>query len=147
MEDNKNIDARIERLIQLAKKHGLSSLSVEDEESAISFEIAGRVSPTEVTKSTTETKVMNSPETDSAETEEGSYVLAPFNGTFYNSPSPESSAFVKEGGRVSNGDVLCIIEAMKVMNEIQTETDGVIKKILKENGHPVEKGEPLFLIA
>ena len=75
-----------------------------------------------------------------------STVTSPIVGTFYRSPSPETPVFVEAGMRVKKGEVLCIIEAMKLMNEIESEVDGVIVRILVENGHPVEYGEPLFLI-
>ena len=67
-------------------------------------------------------------------------------GTFYRSSSPDASPFVEVGATVSIGDTLCIIEAMKLLNEIESDHAGVIKKILVENGQPVEYGEPLFVI-
>jgi acetyl-CoA carboxylase biotin carboxyl carrier protein len=67
-------------------------------------------------------------------------------GTFYISPSPQSEPYVKEGQRVSKGDILCIVEAMKLMNEIESEFSGKVISVLVENGQPVEYGEPLFLI-
>ena len=73
-------------------------------------------------------------------------ILSPFVGTFYRSPSPESDVYVKEGVSVKPGDVLCIVEAMKLMNEIQSEYAGKILSILVENGQPVEFGEPLFIV-
>lgn len=73
-------------------------------------------------------------------------VTSPIVGTFYRTPSPESDAFVEIGTRVKKGQVLCIIEAMKLMNEIESEVDGVVVRALVENGNPVEYGEPLFLI-
>jgi acetyl-CoA carboxylase biotin carboxyl carrier protein len=76
----------------------------------------------------------------------GREVNSPIVGTFYRSPSPESEPFVKVGDRVAVGDVLCIIEAMKVMNEIKAETTGVVRKILVENATSVEFGQPLFLV-
>jgi acetyl-CoA carboxylase biotin carboxyl carrier protein len=73
-------------------------------------------------------------------------IPSPIVGTFYRSPTPESPPFVDIGTRVRKGQVLCILEAMKLMNEIESEVDGVITRILVENAHPVEYGEPLFLI-
>jgi len=73
-------------------------------------------------------------------------VTAPLVGTFYRSPSPDAPFFVEVGDKVSKGQVLCIIEAMKLMNEIESDADGVVARILVENAHPVEYGEPLFLI-
>lgn len=72
--------------------------------------------------------------------------LSPMIGTFYASPSPDADPFATEGSRVSDDSVICIIEAMKVMNEIKAETSGEIVEVLVENGEPVEFGQPLFLI-
>jgi acetyl-CoA carboxylase biotin carboxyl carrier protein len=65
-------------------------------------------------------------------------------GTFYRAPSPEAPAYVDVGDRVRKGQTLCILEAMKLMNEIESEQDGVVRAILAENGEPVEYGQPLF---
>ncbi len=73
-------------------------------------------------------------------------VTSPIVGTFYRSSSPEAEPFAETGTRVKKGQILCIIEAMKLMNEIESEIDGVVVRILVENGHPVEYGEPLFLL-
>lgn len=73
-------------------------------------------------------------------------ITSPIVGTFYMAPSPEAAPFVEIGSRVKKGQVLCIVEAMKLMNEIESESDGTIIKVLVENGQPVEYGEPLFLI-
>jgi acetyl-CoA carboxylase biotin carboxyl carrier protein len=79
--------------------------------------------------------------------EEGHAVNSPMVGTFYRSASPDSKAFVEVGDTVAVGDTLCIIEAMKLLNEIESDKAGVIKKILVDNGMAVEYGEPLFIIA
>jgi acetyl-CoA carboxylase biotin carboxyl carrier protein len=68
-------------------------------------------------------------------------------GTFYRSPSPDAKSFVEVGDTVNVGDTLCIIEAMKLLNEIESDKAGVVKKILVDNGQAVEYGEPLFIIA
>jgi acetyl-CoA carboxylase biotin carboxyl carrier protein len=73
-------------------------------------------------------------------------VASPIVGTFYRAPAPDAAPFVEAGTKVKKGQVLCVIEAMKLMNEIESEVDGVIARILVENGHPVEYSEPLFLI-
>jgi acetyl-CoA carboxylase biotin carboxyl carrier protein len=78
--------------------------------------------------------------------EEGHIVKSPMVGTFYRSPSPGSKQFVDIGQNVNSGDTLCIIEAMKLLNEIDADHNGVIKAILVENGQPVEFGQPLFVI-
>lgn len=77
---------------------------------------------------------------------QGHIVKSPMVGTFYRSSSPEASPFVEIGAKVEVGDTLCIIEAMKLLNEIEGDHAGIIKKILVENGQPVEYGEPLFVI-
>ena len=79
--------------------------------------------------------------------DEGHAVKSPMVGTFYRSPSPDAKSFVEVGDTVAVGDTLCIIEAMKLLNEIESDKAGVVKKILLENGVAVEYGEPLFIIA
>jgi acetyl-CoA carboxylase biotin carboxyl carrier protein len=76
----------------------------------------------------------------------GSYVSSPFVGTFYRAPSPDSSPFTDVGQKVKKGQVLCIVEAMKLMNEIECEVDGTVAEILVQNAAPVEFGEKLFRI-
>lgn len=73
-------------------------------------------------------------------------VTAPIVGTFYRAPSPESPPFIDIGTHVKKGQAICIIEAMKLMNEIESEVDGIVRRALVENGQSVEYGEPLFLI-
>ncbi len=73
-------------------------------------------------------------------------INSPIVGIFHRAPSPESPPFVEVGSTVRKGQVLCIVEAMKLMNEIESDTHGTVSKILVENSHPVEYGEPLFLI-
>lgn len=83
---------------------------------------------------------------DTAEVIEGHTVKSPMVGTFYRSPSPGSKSFVEEGQQVAEGDTLCIIEAMKILNQIESDKAGKVKKILVDNGQPVEYNEPLFII-
>jgi acetyl-CoA carboxylase biotin carboxyl carrier protein len=77
---------------------------------------------------------------------EGHVVKSPMVGTFYRSPSPEANPFVEVGDTITAGSTVCIIEAMKLLNEIESDHSGVVKAILVENGQPVEYGEPLFII-
>lgn len=77
---------------------------------------------------------------------EGEVVKSPIVGTFYEAPSPDSEAFVKVGDKVNAGDTLCIIEAMKIMNEIDAEFSGTVQKIIVDDGQPVEFDQPLFII-
>ena len=83
---------------------------------------------------------------DEDELPEGHVVKSPMVGTFYRSPSPGAEAFVQVGQAVKQGETLCIIEAMKLLNEIEADASGTVKAILLENGQPVEYGEPLFVI-
>ena len=78
--------------------------------------------------------------------ENGVFVTSPFVGTFYRSPSPDSDPFVEIGDEIVVGQVLCIVEAMKLMNEIEAETVGTVVEVLVENGKPVEYGDKLFRI-
>ncbi|HEX7152363.1 MAG TPA: acetyl-CoA carboxylase biotin carboxyl carrier protein [Thermoanaerobaculia bacterium] len=81
------------------------------------------------------------------ETEAGLHIItSPIVGTFYRAPNPEASFFVNVGDRVTKGKVLCIIEAMKLMNEIESDVDGVVAVIYPQNGQPIEYGEKLFAI-
>tara|TARA_B100000287_G_scaffold193528_1_gene182742 strand:+ start:477 stop:950 length:474 start_codon:yes stop_codon:yes gene_type:complete len=83
---------------------------------------------------------------DDNESFDGEDQLSPMPGTFYSAPTPEDEPFVSEGDVVKKGQVLCIIEAMKIMNEIESEFDGTIMKVNVNNGDPVEYNQPLFVI-
>ena len=86
------------------------------------------------------------PSAEAVQPSSGENILSPMPGTFYLASSPDTDPFVKEGDSISEGDTLCIIEAMKIMNEIEAEQNGTITKILVENGKPVEYNQPLFVI-
>jgi acetyl-CoA carboxylase biotin carboxyl carrier protein len=86
------------------------------------------------------------PATELEPGQDGHVVKAPMVGTFYRSPSPDAKSFVEVGQAVKEGDTICIIEAMKLMNEIEADASGVVKAILVENGQPVEYGQPLFIL-
>ncbi|MFB6099595.1 MAG: acetyl-CoA carboxylase biotin carboxyl carrier protein, partial [Salinibacter sp.] len=103
--------------------------------------------------STTSAPAQDTAETGAAEAEEETeaaadehVVKAPIVGTFYRAPSPDADPFVEVGDSVEEGDVLCIIEAMKLMNEIECETSGTVKEILVEDAEPVEFDQPLFIL-
>ena len=96
-----------------------------------------------VVDSSNKEESVNKPEEDSLN---GERVLSPMPGVFYSAQSPDKPPFVNEGDRVVKGQVLCIIESMKIMNEIECEYDGIIKKILVKNSDPVEFNQPLFII-
>jgi acetyl-CoA carboxylase biotin carboxyl carrier protein len=86
------------------------------------------------------------PESTETEEESGDVINSPIVGTFYGAPSPEDDPFVKVGVKVDKGQTLCIVEAMKIMNEIESEVSGTIKKILVEDGEAVEFEQPLFVV-
>ena len=96
----------------------------------------------------TQSPLLSNPATGSSSNEESgiSYIKSPMVGTFYRAASPESKAFSDVGTKVAENTPVCIIEAMKIMNEIQAETDGTIVEILVENGQPVEYGQRLFKV-
>ena len=101
--------------------------------------------------SKTESVSVNSPQIDTQKNEplkssSDENILSPMPGTFYAAPTPEAEAFVKSGDIVSKGDTLCIIEAMKIMNEIEAEKSGKIAEVVAKNGEPVEFNQTLFVI-
>jgi len=103
--------------------------------------------PMETTAPATRASTPAAPGSASGADEAGfAYVKSPMVGTFYRSPSPENPAFVEANTKVEEKTVVCIIEAMKIMNEIQAETKGTIVEILVENGQPVEYGQRLFKV-
>ena len=103
------------------------------------------VSPKQ-TSSQSNISEMSKTATEEPDSSSGYEVLSPMPGTFYIAPSPDTPPFVKEGDSIKKGDTLCIIEAMKIMNEIEAEDKGVIQKILVENGQAIEFNQPLFII-
>lgn len=132
-----NLD-QLRELIQLLKESNLTEIEVEQDDDRIrlrreSTPVAGVVGV--------------APSAEAAAPEaEGTYVTSPFVGTFYRAPSPDDNAFVEVGDQVAPGQVLCIVEAMKLMNEIEAEIAGEIVEILVESGKPVEYGDRLFRI-
>lgn len=151
--------AQIKELIELVDKSSLSELTLTLAGDSLHLCKAGKRYSSVPDK--TATVASDSPEYNAAENsdlpitvvpkpktevKEGVMVNAPIVGTFYASASPQKPAFVKTGDEVKAGDVLCIIEAMKVMNEITSKTDGVIAEILVKNEDMVEYNQPLFRI-
>jgi acetyl-CoA carboxylase biotin carboxyl carrier protein len=131
-----NLD-QLRQLIQLLEESNLTEIEVEQDDDRIRL----RREPAPVVG------VASNPVQPAAGPEtEGTYVTCPFVGTFYRSPSPDDNAFVELGDQVTPGQVLCIVEAMKLMNEIEAEIDGKIVEILVESGKPVEYGDRLFRI-
>lgn len=144
----------IKELIELLKGSNIKSLRIESDDFKIEIETHG---PATVEEKREETKRPSLeefkhqellPPTEDISEEEKKYhvIKSPLVGTFYRSPAPGAPPFVEVGDIVSPGQVLCIIEALKVMNEIESDVRGRVEKILVENGETVEYGQPLFLI-
>jgi acetyl-CoA carboxylase biotin carboxyl carrier protein len=149
---------KLKKLIDLVQESGIAELEItEGEEKVRILKGGGAVAPGAAapaappdTALARESAKPPMPAPTAQEPEaapEGQLVKAPMVGTFYRSPSPDAKPFVEVGQTVKKGDTVCIIEAMKLMNEIETDVSGVVKAILVENGQPVEYGQPLFLIA
>ena len=156
-----NWQARLQRLIEILETSEINEIELGFW--GRKFRVSKTVSPTVVTSGNREVQTVtvqetevsdptsaSKPEEDETITElveeETVEVTAPMVGTYYSAPTPDAEVFVKVGDNVTTGQTLCIIEAMKIMNEIEAETTGSIKKILVENAQPVEFGQSLFVI-
>ena len=149
---------KLKKLIDLVQESGIAELEVTEGEERVRITraVANQFAP--VQHMYTQGPSVNAPaaaptsavvETSGSSTPEfsdASLVKSPMVGTFYQASSPEAKPFVEVGQSVNVGDRLCIIEAMKLMNEIEADRSGVVKAILIKNGQPVEYGEPLFVI-
>ncbi|HSI27763.1 MAG: acetyl-CoA carboxylase biotin carboxyl carrier protein [Methylophilus sp.] len=142
---------KLKKLIDLVEESGISELELTEgeEKVRISRTITG-VAPVTQYVAAPAAPAYAAPAAASAPAPapelEGKIVKSPMVGTFYRASSPDAKAFVDVGSSINAGETVCIIEAMKLLNEIESEYAGVIKKIFVENGQPVEYGEPLFLI-
>jgi acetyl-CoA carboxylase biotin carboxyl carrier protein len=140
---------KLKTLIDLVADSGIAELEVtegEDKVRIAKFGPGATVSATPAAPLAAVAAAPAAPAPAAAEEPTGHVVKSPMVGTFYRSPSPGAPAFIELGATVKTGDTLCIIEAMKLLNEIEAEVSGVVKKILVENGQPVEYGQPLFVI-
>lgn len=137
---------KLKTLIDLVAESGIAELEItegEDKVKIVKFSqavqpMAQAAAPTTVT--------VAAPEPAAPPVPSGHMVNAPMVGTFYRAPNPGASPFVEVGQAVKEGEPLCIIEAMKLLNEIEADKSGIIKEVLVENGEPVEYGQPLFVI-
>jgi len=150
---------KLKKLIDLVQESGIAELEITEGEEKVKIVKGGVVSVSPPVMATAHpaapvagappaaiTGAAASAAPDSAPAVEGHVVKAPMVGTFYRSPSPDAKPFVEVGQAVKEGDVICIIEAMKLMNEIDADAAGTVKAILVENGQPVEYGQPLFIL-
>lgn len=136
----------LKNLIDLLKETDITELQVEKDGTKIKIKREKIFSSLEIPTQKAATIQDSIIKETEEETQRLITVTSPIVGTFYRSPSPDAPPFAEAGLRVKKGQVLCIIEAMKLMNEIESEVDGIVVKALVENGQPVEYGEPLFLI-
>lgn len=141
---------KVKALIELVQSSGIAELEITEGEERVRinrYSPGGAPVPMMMQPMAQPQSFASAPAAAAAEpVEEGHIVKSPMVGTFYRSPSPGSPSFIEVGQTVSDGQTLCIIEAMKLLNEIESDAAGVVKKILVENGQPVEYGQPLFVI-
>ncbi|HAR63113.1 MAG: acetyl-CoA carboxylase biotin carboxyl carrier protein [Candidatus Margulisiibacteriota bacterium] len=154
----------IKNLISIVEKANISSFAIEEDNIKIEIKketlaAAGHlpqsytipmVNYNSATPNATQyqptSPIENKPQSEVAPDLTLAYIKSPMVGTYYSSPSPEAPMFVKVGERIEKGATICIIEAMKLFNEIESEHSGTVEKILVKNGEPVEYGQPLFAI-
>jgi acetyl-CoA carboxylase biotin carboxyl carrier protein len=141
---------KVKKLIELLESSGIAEIEISEGEESVRISRYAQPGPP-VAQSIVAAPAGVAPEAaaESVRTpppSTGHEVTAPMVGTFYASPSPGAKPFVEIGSTVAAGDTLCIIEAMKMMNQIEADVGGKVVSILAENGHPVEFGQPLFVI-
>ena len=144
---------KLKTLIDLVQQSGIAELEITEGEEKVRISRFGApgapmMMPQQVMMPATAMPAaeMAEPVTEAPAEAEGHAVKSPMVGTFYRSATPGAKVFVEVGQTVKTGETVCIIEAMKLLNEIEADRDGVIKAILVENGQPVEYGQPLFVI-
>lgn len=148
---------KIKKLIELVEESGIAELEIAEGEESVRISRNGTAAPAPIQYAAAPmpapaaapvAAVAEAPSAPTAApaTPAGHHVLSPMVGTFYRSPSPEAKSFVEVGQTVSAGDTLCIVEAMKMMNQIEADKSGVVTAILVEDGQPVEFDQPLVVI-
>jgi acetyl-CoA carboxylase biotin carboxyl carrier protein len=147
---------KIKKLIELLEESGIAEIEIKEGEEAVRISrhptgmpLAIQSAPPLFAAPAASAPAAATGPTPSEPSEpaiEGHVITSPMVGTFYRAPSPGAKPFIDVGQRVSVGDTLCIIEAMKMMNQIEADKAGVVKTVLVDNGQPVEFGQPLFVI-
>lgn len=146
---------KIKKLIELLEESDLAEIEVQEGEESVRISRHGRhvqVAPAPVHHAPPPPAPAQAPAPQEAPAEpvpampRGHVINSPIVGSFYRAPAPGAPPFVEVGQRVAVGDTLCVIEAMKMFNQIESDRDGVVAAILVENGQPVEYGQPLFVI-
>jgi acetyl-CoA carboxylase biotin carboxyl carrier protein len=151
---------KVKKLIELLEESGIAEIEIHEGEESVRISRGSTIAapqtmlnvppaPVPVAKATESGKShLTSGESTSSDDHsgEGHVITAPMVGIFYASPSPEEPAFISKGQTIKTGEVICIIEAMKIMNQIEADTEGKLLRVLVENGEAVEYGQPLFVI-
>ena len=140
---------KIKKLIELVQESGINELEISEGEESVRICRGGTVVQTAPMMHAAPVAAVAAPVTADAAAPaaiSGHVVRSPMVGTFYGSPSPDTAIYVKVGQEVKKGDVLCIIEAMKIMNKIEAEKSGKVVKILAKDGDPVQFDQPLFIV-
>jgi len=144
---------KLKKLIDLVEESGISELEITEGEEKVKIVKASEGRGAQLADRPLAVQSVSTPATapapatsEAVKAASGHTLKAPIVGTFYRASSPSSSPFVEVGQTVKEGQTVCIIEAMKLMNEIEADASGVVRAILVENGQPVEYGQPLFLI-
>ena len=146
---------KLKKLIDLVQESGIAELEITEGEERVRIARGGQVSvspasgaaaPVQAPSAAPAAAAAAAAPAEPAAPDAGHTVKSPMVGTFYRAPSPEAKPFVAVGDTVKEGQTLCVIEAMKLMNEIEADAAGVVKAILVENGQPVEYGQALFII-
>jgi len=144
---------KVKKLIELLEESGIAEIEIHEGEESVrisrqtaAMPVAVAPAPIAAAPAPVAAAPAAAPESTASEEISGHVVKSPMVGAFYRSSSPGSKPFVEVGDQVKVGDTLCIIEAMKLLNQIEADKSGVVKKILVENGQPVEYNEPLFVI-
>ena len=143
---------KVKKLIELLEESGLSEIEITEGDDKVRITKSSKEkleSTVSHTSNETEVTTITNPTEDIKPRNNNGFheVKAPMIGTFYQSSEPDAEAFVKVGDPISEGDTLCIIEAMKMMNKIESDTDGIVERVLVQNGDPVEFDVVLFLIS
>lgn len=144
---------KIKKLIELLEQSGIAEIEIKEKDESVRIcrMLPGTAAPAPVVIAApmpmaAPVPAAVAPQPAAAEPTADNLITSPMVGTFYRAPSPEAKDFVTVGQQVATGDTLCIIEAMKMMNQIEADRAGTIREILVENGEPVEYGQPLFII-
>jgi acetyl-CoA carboxylase biotin carboxyl carrier protein len=142
---------KVKKLIELLEESGIAELEIREGEEAVRISRYSQIAPVAAAPAAPVPPVAPAAAAPAAEPaavpgHDEHVIEAPMVGTFYRTPSADSEPFVQVGQRIAEGDVLAIIEAMKIMNQIEADLGGVVRSILVENGQPVEFGQPLFVI-